>query len=36
MLAIVKVSEELGKTIKKGSNASDLPTCKETLNVQQQ
>jgi len=34
-LAIAKVSEELGKTIKKGSNASDLPACKETLDVRQ-
>jgi len=25
MLAIVKVSKELGKTIKKNSDASDLP-----------
>jgi len=30
---IVKVSEELGKTIKKDSNASDLPACKEKPDV---
>jgi len=33
-LAIAKISEELGKTIKKGSDVSDLPACKEMLDVQ--
>jgi len=33
-LAITKVSKNLGKAIKKDSYASDLPVCKETLDVQ--
>jgi len=34
VLVIAKVSKELGKTIKKDSDASDLPACKEMLDVQ--
>jgi len=32
-LAIAKVNKELGKTIKKDSDASNLPVCKEMLDV---
>jgi len=33
VLTIAKVSKELGKTIKKDRDASDLSACKEMLDV---